>query len=122
MSILFLILARVLVMAPFLLAAILAVFDYSGQAGLFREAYPQIGAAFPLVIGVKGLVSLIVIFALPFHRTLSVILALYVVGLASQDLPYWHFIGDERMFAMSGFTGAVAQAGGFLLIACMPRR
>lgn len=122
MGSLFIILARILIVSPFVVPAVFAGLDYTSASAAFAEAYPQMKASFPVILGVKGLLGLVVILGLPFHRVLSVLLAAAIVFLATVEAPFYNVIGEERELMQSAFMGMIAQAGGFLLIAAMPKR
>ncbi|MEM9839761.1 MAG: hypothetical protein AAF830_11500 [Pseudomonadota bacterium] len=116
------ILARVLIVAPFLVAALMAGLDYPSASMAFEKAYPQMAALFPVLLGAQALVGVIIIIGLPLHRALAVAVAVVVVLLAAVRAPFWNVIGKEEVVMMNIFLGALAQAGGLLLIAAMPRR
>lgn len=122
MGSLFIILARILIVSPIVVPAVLAGLDYTSASAAFAEAYPQLKSAFPAILGVKALFGLVVVLGLPLHRVLSVLLAAAVVFLATVEAPFYNVIGDERALMQSAFMGMMAQAGGLLLIAVMPKR
>jgi hypothetical protein len=115
------ILARALIVSPFLITAIYAGLDYSTAAASFGEAYPQLSAGYPVILGLQVLLGLVVILGLPGHRVLAAILALIVMALACWRAPFWNMIGTEETAMLNVFVGAMAQAGGLLLIAAMNR-
>lgn len=121
MGSLFIIIARALIVSPFLVTAVLAGLDYPSAAAAFGDSYPQLASAYPVVLGVQVVLGLVVILGLPFHRTLSVLLALVVILLATVRAPFWNFIGEEEIYMLNVFVGAIAQAGGLILIAVMSR-
>lgn len=116
------ILARALIVAPFLVAAAMAALDYPSASMAFGDAYPQMAGIFPVLLGLQALAALIIIIGLPLHRSLAVIVAAVVILLAVVRAPFWNVIGKEEVLMMNIFVGALAQAGGLLLIAAMPRR
>ena len=118
----FLVIARAFIAAPLVIGAALAGLDYSEASAAFAQSYPQFAGAYPLVIGVKALLGLILISGLPTHKTLAAILAVVVIALATVHAPFWNFIGEDRATMLALFTTSLAQAGGLLLIAAMPRR
>jgi hypothetical protein len=121
MGSIFIILARALIVSPFLITAVHAGLDYGSAASAFGEAYPQLAAAYPVILGVKVLLGLVIILGLPTHRVIAGLLAVAVVAGAAWDSPFWNEIGDAETAMLKAFVGAVAQAGGLLLIAVMKR-
>lgn len=117
----FIIIARALIVAPFLVTAIMAGLDYQAASSAFASSYPQVADAYPAILAVQAVLGLVMILGLPFHRTLGVILALVVVALATVRAPFWNFIGEQEVVMLNIFVGAMAQAGGLLLIAVMPK-
>lgn len=122
MGSLVIIVARALIVAPFLVTAICAGLDYPSASLAFKEAYPQFSGVFPVLLGVQAALGLVITLGLPLHRVLSVVLAGFVVLLAAWRAPFWNVIGHEEVVMMNIFVGGLAQAGGLLLIAAMPRR
>ncbi|MEM1381722.1 MAG: hypothetical protein AAGH41_13960 [Pseudomonadota bacterium] len=116
------VLARALIMAPFLVSAANAGLDYTSASMAFAKAYPQLEALFPVLLGAQVVIGLIIILGLPLHRALAAVAAVVVVLLAAYRAPFWNVIGREEVMLMNIFVGAMAQAGGLLLITAMPRR
>ena len=116
------ILARALIVAPFLLPAVMAGLDYTASSVAFADAYPQLAQAYPVLLAAKGLLGLVIILGLPLHRALSVGLAALVVALAAWKAPFWNVIGEEAILLGQVFALTLAQAGGLVLVAAMPRR
>ncbi|NNU15919.1 hypothetical protein HK107_06230 [Parvularcula sp. ZS-1/3] len=121
MGSLFIIIARALIVAPFLVTAAMAGLDYSSAASAFADQYPQLGSAYPIILGVQVILGLVMILGLPFHRVLAAILAVVVVILATIRAPFWNYPAAEEIQMLNIFVGAMAQAGGLLLVAVMPK-
>ncbi|MCQ8185785.1 hypothetical protein [Parvularcula maris] len=115
------ILARALIVSPFLITAVMAGLDYSAAASAFADTYPQLAAGYPVILGVQVLLGLIVILGLPGHRIIAALVAVAVVAIGFWVAPFWNMPAAEMTATLNLFVGHVAQAGGLLLIAVMNR-
>jgi uncharacterized membrane protein YphA (DoxX/SURF4 family) len=115
------ILARALIVSPFLITAIMAGLDYGAASLAFAEAYPQLQAAYPVILGVQVLLGLLVVLGLPGHRIVAALVAVAVLAIGFWVAPFWNMPAAEMTATLNLFVGHVAQAGGLLLIAAMNR-
>ncbi|MFC3302145.1 hypothetical protein [Parvularcula lutaonensis] len=121
MGSLFIVFARALIVAPFLVTGVLGFLNYAEGAAAMAQSHPQLGAAYPVLMGAQLLAGVVILLGLPFHRILAVIAGVILLGMAAVCSPFWNFIGEEAMAAKAMFLACIAHAGGLFLIAAMPK-
>lgn len=121
MGSLFIIFARALIVAPFLVTGILGFINYAEGASAMADSHGQMGAAYPVFLAVQLIAGIIILAGVPFHRIVAIIAGVVMVGMAVHCSPFWNFIGEEAMAAKTMFLACVAHAGGLFLIAAMPK-
>jgi uncharacterized membrane protein YphA (DoxX/SURF4 family) len=119
MQAVFIIAARLLIVAPFLGAALLAALDWG--AAKEAAASAPFAKAFPFILAAEVLTGVWIVVGAPLHRILAAVLAAVLVTLAVTFQPFWHSFGSEAAAMQGRFLLSLAQAGGFLLVAVMPK-
>lgn len=111
-----LLLARILLMALFVLFGFSKLTDYAGTtAYMVAEGLPLPALAAAVVIAMEFFVGLAIVLGF-WTRPLALLLALYTLGTALIGHHYWTMAGAERMANMINFYKNLSIIGGLLLL------
>lgn len=111
-----LLLARILLMALFVLFGFSKLTDYAGTtAYMAAEGLPLPALAAAVVIAMEFFVGLAIVLGF-WTRPLALLLALYTLGTALIGHHYWTMAGAERMANMINFYKNLSIIGGLLLL------
>lgn len=112
-----LLLARILLVALFLISGIPKLIGFEGTVGYMQSLHtplPVLAAAIAVAMEVGGSILIVLGF---FTRPVALIFALYTLGTAIIGHAYWNMTGDAVHPNMINFYKNISIIGGFILLA-----